>query len=190
MSAEKTTVPPVTSTPSVEMKSDKPITVNNTSSAGSSKAVPAPSQLPVKLDTLKPTTTSVVSANDSKIIPPVTPKSGNIENKQGKQVDISVSPKKTDTSDTTNISKTSLQNAAGTARQPDTAVKISSDGPKQPASKEIPVTTSAEKEKLKDAIAPQKLSQESKVIKNDNNALHKSNPTTVSPMKETTTINY
>merc|ERR1711997_1316897 len=108
-------------------KSDKPITDNDTSSGGSSKAVPAPSQLPVKLDTLKPTTTSVASANDSKIISPVTPKSGNIENKQGKQVDISVSPKKTDTSDTTNISKTSLQNAAGSAKPPDTAVKISSD---------------------------------------------------------------
>ena len=188
MSAEKTTVPPVTSTPSVETKSDKPITDNDTSSEGSSKAVPAPIKLPVKLDTLKPTTTSVASANDSKIISPVTPKSGNIENKQGKQVDISVSSKKTDTSDTTNISKTSLQNAAGTARQPDTAVKISSDGPKQPASKEIPVTTSVEKEKLKDAITPQKLSQDSKVIKNDNNALHQSNPTAVSPMKESTTI--
>merc|ERR1712051_869894 len=100
------------------MKPDKPITGNDTSSGGSSKAVPAPIKLPVKLDTLKSTTTSVASANDSKIIPPVTPKSGNIENKQVKQVDISVSSKKTDTSDTSNISKSSLQNAAGSAKPP------------------------------------------------------------------------
>ena len=187
MSAEKTTVPPVTSVPSVETKSDEPITDNNTASGGSSKAVPATIKPPVKLDTLKSPTTSVASANDSKIIPPVTPKSGDIENKQGKQVDISVSSKKKDTSDTTNNSKTSLQNAAVTTKQPDTAVKISSDGQNQPSSKEIPVTTNVEKEKLKDAITPQKLPQEIKVMKNDSNASHQSDSTAVSPMKESIT---